>query len=160
MDDIAERPNSIPWPPLLYGGAVAIALLLNWIMPSPWVAPPASVLIGILGSGLALMAIIIDMLVIQDMWRAKTAILPTRGASKLLTTGLFALSRNPIYVANTLLVIGIALWLGNLWMLMTCMWAAFLTHYLAIRREEDHLAARFGADWEAYKARTARWLFF
>jgi protein-S-isoprenylcysteine O-methyltransferase Ste14 len=160
MDDIAARPNSIPWPPLLYGGAVAIALLLHWIMPSPWFEPPTSVLIGILGSGLALMAIIIDMLVIQDMRRARTAILPTRGASRLLTTGLFALSRNPIYVANTLLVTGIALWLGNLWMLMTCMWAAILTHYLAIRREEDHLAARFGPEWDAYKARTARWLFF
>ena len=37
---------------------------------------------------------------------------------------------------------------------------AVVTHELAIEREERHLAARFGTDWQDYAARTPRWLYF
>jgi protein-S-isoprenylcysteine O-methyltransferase Ste14 len=37
--------------------------------------------------------------------------------------------------------------------------AAILVHHLAIRREEIHLAKRFGDEWRKYSTRTPRWLF-
>ncbi len=72
----------------------------------------------------------------------------------------FSKSRNPIYVANTLLVLGAGLLFGILWLVIAALLAAFATQKLAIEREERHLAARFGPDWRAYAAQTPRWLFF
>ena len=86
--------------------------------------------------------------------------MPNRPATALITSGPFALSRNPIYVANTLLVGGLGLAFGIGWLVIAALLGALLTRKLAIAREEHHLAARFGAEWQAYAARTPRWLLF
>ena len=70
------------------------------------------------------------------------------------------MSRNPIYVANTLLVAGAGLLFGMVWLVIAALAAAVLTQKLAIEREERHLAARFGQAGTDYAARTPRWLFF
>ena len=47
---------------------------------------------------------------------------------------------------------------GNAWYLIAAAIAALLVTVLAIRREEAHLAYRFGPAWDAYARRTPRWL--
>lgn len=160
MRDPAERPNSIPWPPLLYAGAAAVALLLHWVMPLPWPDGPLQIVLAAIGLCLACGAIALDITAAIAFRRHRTTILPHRGASRLITEGPFSKSRNPIYVANTLLVFGAGLLFGIPWLLIAALLAAIATQKLAIEREERHLAARFGADWQAYASRTPRWLFF
>jgi protein-S-isoprenylcysteine O-methyltransferase Ste14 len=92
------------------------------------------------------------------MYRARTNILPHRAADKLLTSGVFALTRNPIYLGNTLLLTGIALFTAAVWLIPATMIAAFAVDRLAIRREELHLAVRFGDAFQAYVQTTPRWL--
>lgn len=72
--------------------------------------------------------------------------------------GPFRFSRNPIYLANTLLLIGIGLAAGNGWFVPLALLMAVLVDRLAIRREERHLAIRFGNAWIDYAAATPRWL--
>ena len=36
MSDVSDRPNRFPWPPVIYCVAIAIALLLGYAMPLPW----------------------------------------------------------------------------------------------------------------------------
>ena len=91
--------------------------------------------------------------------RHRTTILPNRGATALITGGPFAMSRNPIYLGNTLLLTGVGLLTGIAWLLPAALGAAFMTQKLAIEREEAHLALRFGQAWADYAARTPRWLF-
>ena len=155
-----ERPNTIPWPPLIYGGAALVALGLQWVMPLPWPGGAARIVLAAIGLCLACAAIALDVTAALAFRRHRTTILPHRGATALITEGPFAKSRNPIYVANTLLVAGAGLLFGVAWLLLAALAGALLTQKLAIEREERHLSARFGADWQAYAARTPRWLFF
>jgi protein-S-isoprenylcysteine O-methyltransferase Ste14 len=92
------------------------------------------------------------------MHRQRANILPNRAATALVTTGPFAVSRNPIYLGNALLIAGAAPVLDNPWFLPAAVIAAFAVGRLAIRREEAHLAVRFGDAWRDYAKRTPRWL--
>ncbi len=160
MTSPEDRPNRIPWPPLIYGGLALAAIALHWIAPLPW---PGGVLrIGLAAAGicLACAAIALDVTAALAFRHHRTTILPHRGASSLITDGPFAKSRNPIYLANTLLVWGAGLLFGIGWLVLAGLAGAVLTQKLAIAREERHLAARFGPAWEDYRARTPRWLFF
>jgi len=159
MTSLEDRPNRIPWPPLIYGGLAILALGLHWIMPLPWPGGIVRGVLAALGLCLACAAIALDVTAALAFRRHRTTILPHRGATALITEGPFARSRNPIYVANTLLVSGMGLLFGIGWLVIAAAAGAVLTQKLAIEREEQHLAARFGQDWQDYAARTPRWLF-
>lgn len=91
---------------------------------------------------------------------AKTTINPVKidQASTLVTTGIYARSRNPMYVALTALLGSLAFALGNGWLLLgPLLFAAFIARY-QIAPEERAMAARFGAEYAAYVARVRRWL--
>lgn len=153
-----ERPNRIPWPPIIYLAAFGTGLALQWALPLPWLAEPASRLAHAAGLVLAVAALALDVSAMQAFRRQQTTIMPHRGATSLITSGPFTFTRNPIYVANTMLLLGASLAFGKLWMLLLVPVAAFLTQKLAIEREERHLAARFGQAWQDYAQRVRRWL--
>jgi len=151
------RPNTIPWPPLIFAGTALAAFLLGRVWPIGTPPGGLGVLRG-LGAVVILLGFGMDGAAMLTMRRHKANILPHRAATALVTTGPFAISRNPIYLGNTTLLIGAALVLGNAWFLLAAIVAAWLVGILAIRREEAHLAAMFGDAWQAYAARTHRWL--
>jgi protein-S-isoprenylcysteine O-methyltransferase Ste14 len=159
MTSPADRPNTIPWPPLIYGGLAILALGLHWMAPLPWPGGAVRMVLAAAGLCLACAAIALDVTAALAFRRHRTTIMPHRGATALITGGPFATSRNPIYVANTLLVSGAGLLFGIGWLVLAALAGAALTQKLAIEREERHLAARFGEAWEDYARRTPRWLF-
>ncbi len=155
-DDRADRPNKLPWPPMLMVATALAAIGLGMILPlhvfeAWWLTLPGVLLVAI-GLGL-------DVWAIATMRRAATNVLPHRAADQLVTSGPFRFSRNPIYLGNSLLLLGIGLAGGNGWFIVGALVSALLVDRLAIRREEQHLAARFGAAWTAYAQQTPRWLF-
>lgn len=154
VPDPAERPNRIPWPPMLYGAALAIGLVAGRIWPLPLGLGAA----GWIGLPLAAAGLGLDFWALVTFVRAKSNVLPHRPAGRLLQHGPFALSRNPIYLGNTMLVAGLGVLLDTGWLLVGAAVAALACHRLAVLREEAHLAARFGADWHAYAARVPRWI--
>lgn len=156
--DFADRPNTVPWPPILYLAVVLAALALEAIWP---VGPiPAATLAGLRIGGFVIAAagLGLDLTAMLAMHRARTNILPHRAADRLLIGGVFAISRNPIYLGNTLLLIGVAMALPSLWMAAGALLAAALVDRLAIRREERHLATRFGPAYVDYARRVPRWI--
>lgn len=157
---MSDRPNRIPWPPILFIAAAAAAIGLHRLWPLPW--PHGVLRYGFAAIGLCLIcaALALEFTAALAMRRRTTTILPHRGASSLLTDGPFATSRNPIYTGNVLLLLGAGLLAGVIWLVLAAPIAAFAVQKLAIEREERHLAARFGAAWRDYAARTPRWLFF
>ncbi|MFT3671709.1 methyltransferase family protein [Aestuariivirga sp.] len=150
-----DRPNTIPWPPLLFGGAAAMALAIHGLAPLPF---PDGRLWQVLGALMAAAAIAIDLLAFAAFRRHKTTILPHRGADHLITTGIYGWSRNPIYLGNLLLVAGAGLFFGIWWLVLAAPIALLLTWKLAVEREERHLAQRFGPSWHQYARTTSRWL--
>lgn len=150
-----RAPNSIPWPPILFGAAALGAIGLGAVLPGPiWLHATPWAVLGwtVLLTGLAL-----DVAAMATMARQRANILPHRAATALVTSFPFNWSRNPIYLGNTMAMTGAAFAFANPWFLPAAMLAAFGVTHLAIRREEAHLAALFGAAWDVYARRTARW---
>jgi protein-S-isoprenylcysteine O-methyltransferase Ste14 len=152
---MALRPNSIPWPPILFFAALGLAFAGTAWMPLPLARPaPVAWTGGVLAlAGLGLMA-----WAFIAFARANANIRPDRAATHLIDTGPFALSRNPIYLSEALLLAGLGLWQGSLWHIIALTLFLPAVSLLAVRREEAHMEAVFGGEWRAYAARVRRWL--
>ena len=156
-EDFGDRPNRIPWPPIIYVAEVIGALALERLHQAPFPAillpfgRPTGIIVIV--AGLAL-----DGAAMVKMRLGKANILPHRSATALLTTGAFAISRNPIYLGNTIAVGGAALAFDNEWLVAAALLAAVAVERMAMRREEAHLAAGFQELWLlTLQRRTAGW---
>jgi protein-S-isoprenylcysteine O-methyltransferase Ste14 len=83
---------------------------------------------------------------------------PGQPTSQVITTGVFAISRNPLYLGAALLFCGVALMMNTLWTLVTLLVSLIVCHYVLIIPEENYLAAKFGEEYKAYTATVRRWL--
>lgn len=79
-------------------------------------------------------------------------------ASALVTSGVFARTRNPMYVGMATMLVGWAALLGAAWLLVGPALFVLLTHRLQIVPEERAMHARFGEAYAAYARRVPRWL--
>ncbi len=158
MTAVETRPNTLPWPPIVYIAAVAAAILLNWLVPLPWIPGPLGELLFAVGWLVVGGALVIEFSAMRTMARAKTTIMPHRGSDHLVTGGPFSFTRNPIYLGNTMLMIGIGLIAGIVWFILLAPVAAFVTQKLAIEREERHLEIRFGKKYRDYAKKIRRWI--
>jgi protein-S-isoprenylcysteine O-methyltransferase Ste14 len=150
--------SRIPWPPLLYLGAIAAGVALTIARPLPWIGEPLRDLLFAIGWLLAAAAVFLFAMALRALMRARTTVMPTRPAEHLVTSGPFAVSRNPIYLADTMLVIAIGLIAGSIWFPILAVVAALVTTRLAILPEERSLALRFGKKYRDYAARVRRWI--
>jgi len=83
---------------------------------------------------------------------------PGHPTNAVVQTGIFAISRNPLYLSCVIVLSGIALTLNMLWIFVTLLASIILCHYILIIPEERYLSARFGEDYEKYSATVQRWL--
>ena len=89
--------------------------------------------------------------------KARTTVLPREEARVLITGGVFRLTRNPIYVADALIMTGLAL----RWDLATLIWAAAFVVIIDQRfidGEEATLRAKFGPQFHDWAEKTRRWI--
>jgi protein-S-isoprenylcysteine O-methyltransferase Ste14 len=87
-----------------------------------------------------------------------TIVLGDQPATAFVRSGPYRFSRNPIYLAFSLLQLGLALLINSLTMVMTLALAVAVMALVVIPREERYLAQRFPSEYSAYKASTRRWL--
>ena len=144
---------------MIFASAVAAAVILGYVYPLGGVLPTGTAVRSI-GALLLLAGIGFDVAAMREMRRHRANILPHRAATALVTSGPFALSRNPIYLGNMLVLTGAALLFGSLWLLLGAAAAGVAVTVLAIRREGAHLAAQFGDGWSEYARHTPRWMRF
>ena len=149
--------NPLVPPPIV----AAIAGLVMWAVDrklefgkveSAFQTPAAIVLLVV---GLLLMFV-----AAASLFSAKTTVNPLRPsrASSLVTTGIFRLSRNPIYLGDLLVLAALAVWLGNVVNLLLLVPFVWYINRFQIIPEERALADRFGASYVAYCSRVRRWL--
>ncbi|MDP6414864.1 MAG: isoprenylcysteine carboxylmethyltransferase family protein [Gammaproteobacteria bacterium] len=111
-----------------------------------------------LGIAITLFGVTVAILVNGTFKREGTAIEPWKPTTKLITTGLYAWTRNPIYLGFCLFNIGIGIASNSFWILITFIPGAFLVYYIAIAKEEAYLQEKFGDEYRDYVARVRRWL--
>jgi protein-S-isoprenylcysteine O-methyltransferase Ste14 len=153
-----DRPNRLPWPPLIYAAALFFGAISGYFLPTPWPGSPVSDFLVAIGGMMIAVALFIDFKAMRTMTAAKTTIMPNKGSDHLVTNGPFSFSRNPIYLANTMITIGVGPLFGIVWFIPFAIIAALLTQELAIKREEAHLDARFGKAFRDYAKKVRRWI--
>jgi protein-S-isoprenylcysteine O-methyltransferase Ste14 len=88
---------------------------------------------------------------------AGTNIRPDQPTTAVVTSGLFAHVRNPIYLGGLLALSGLALMLGSDWMLILIVPAFLMLHFGVVLREERYLEHKFGPPYLAYKRSVPRY---
>ena len=135
--------------------AIIIMLISNFIFPVVQVVPPLGNLIGLV---LLASVILLNLITDNAFKRVGTTVKPYQESSSLVTSGVFQISRNPMYLGMVLTLLGIAVLLRSLTPLFVIIPFAILIDRTYIRVEEQMLAEKFGAKWQAYKIKTRRWL--
>ena len=148
-------PGVLAPPPVIYAAFLLVGLGLQSVWP---VAVLPETLRYVAGGGVVAASFVLAGLGWRAFVRARTSVNVYRSSSALIVEGPFRFSRNPLYVSLTILYCGIALALGNVWMLALAVPAVVVMHYGVILREERYLQRRFGAEYERYNASVRRWL--
>ena len=87
-----------------------------------------------------------------------TTVKPFEKSSILITSSVFKISRNPMYLGMVLVLIGISIFLGSVTPYIVVILFTVLINVLFIKTEEKMLAETFGDDWKEYKKKTRRWI--
>jgi protein-S-isoprenylcysteine O-methyltransferase Ste14 len=129
-----------------------IGWLLGWPTPPGLPLPP-------LGIALVVVAFIPPVWAIVLFRREDTEVNPTSPTNrKLVASGPYRFTRNPMYLGLVILALGIALWVGA-WPMFIAPIAVFATaNWVHIPFEEAKMRRQFGAAFEDYVARVRRWM--
>jgi len=142
-------------PPVYFLAALALTALLRYIVPLPPVIPAPWHLGGLVLVGVGLFLVVSPA---RTFHVRGAAIKPFEQSSVLVQDGLFAFSRNPMYLGMVLVVLGVATLLRGAVPFVVPVILGVLLYLRFIRFEERSLEQTFGDDYRAYKARVRRWL--
>jgi protein-S-isoprenylcysteine O-methyltransferase Ste14 len=145
-------------PPLIVLGTLIAAFALDYFFPQGHLARTASSL-RYLASGIALLcAVLLLGGAAFEMRKAKTNIPTWEPTLALVTDGVYARTRNPIYLAFIIFLIGTGMLFNSDWLFVMLVPFVLIIHYGVIRREERYLLARFGAPYADYMKQVPRYL--
>lgn len=141
-------------PPIIFLGSILLGIALNWAWPLHFM-PPSVRLVGPLVTACA---VVLFLLSYREFRAAGTSVRGNTRSTTIVRTGPYRFSRNPIYLAFILFVVGLSVWLNNLWLLATLVPAVGVIAIVVIPREERFLESNFKEDYLRYKATVRPWL--
>ncbi|MEL6870005.1 MAG: isoprenylcysteine carboxylmethyltransferase family protein [Pseudomonadota bacterium] len=144
-------------PPLIAAAIAGLMVLIDRIpalraldFDAPIVLP---ILLGVAGIAVAVAGVV-------QFRLQRTTVNPIKidTASALVTTGVFRWTRNPMYLGLLCFLLGVGMKLGNIAVILVALLFVPVITTLQIRPEEAAMTKLFGDAFEAYRARTRRWL--
>jgi protein-S-isoprenylcysteine O-methyltransferase Ste14 len=141
-------------PPIVLLAAIALGVVLNLIWPFRFI-PSALVLAGPV---VVFAAVLLFLLSLREFRSHGTSVRGTERTTMVVRTGPYRFSRNPIYLAFVLFILGLSLWLNDLWLLVALAAFAGFISIMIIPREERFLERNFQPQYSEYKAAVRRWL--
>ena len=148
----------LKYPPILQIlVSLAIAWALQRSLPQFSVDVPFAEWIGV---ALGVIGVLITSVAVGIFAKNKTTINPVQPeqASRLVTDGLYRVTRNPMYLGLLLLVTGVVIWFENLAGIASIVLFIVTMTLFQIKPEEQVIEEKFGADYLAYKKQVRRWI--
>ncbi len=142
-------------PPLIYFAFLLIGLGADRLWPVAVLPQVARYAAGI---GVIALSLALVISAFRQFRRHKTSFKPHEPSTALITEGPYRYSRNPMYLALSLLYAGLSIAADNPWTLALLAPLLIVMHYGVIIREERYLERKFGDDYRRYKSSTRRWL--
>lgn len=143
------------YPPLMVLTSLLVQAAIAYLAP---VQPLLAAFWQYIGVGLMGLAFVAILYLARGFARHETTILPDGEPSQLMESGLYAVSRNPIYVAMTLLLLGSGLAFAHILALLVVPVFVLAVQQVWIVKEEENMEAAFGQHYRNYKMRVRRWL--
>ena len=134
--------------------AIALQLVAPIPLPRGFITPaliPGGAILIVMGVGLAVLAR-------REFARYGQPTDPGLPTSKIISTGVFSISRNPLYLGGVFILAGISLAFNLPWVLILLILSIVACHYILIAPEESYLAAKFGEQYRMYTATVHRWI--
>jgi protein-S-isoprenylcysteine O-methyltransferase Ste14 len=152
-----DNPNVIIFPPMLLLATIVTGIVLDWLVPiglldmvSGWARITIGAILFVLGASMPVTAR-------RAFHEAKTNIRPDKPTTAIVSSGLYAHTRNPIYQGAAIALLGLALMLGSDWILILIVPMLLVLHYGVVLREEHYLEKKFGQAYLSYKAAVPRY---
>ncbi len=157
MENKSDHPGVYVPPPLIYLAAFLAGIFLQRIIP---VSDQFfdSMVARVPGWILLIAGIMLLLPAIAQFIRTRNTLITIRPAQSLQTEGIYAFSRNPMYLGLLLLYSGASLIWGNWWCLFFWPVVFLINQEYIIKREERYLTRRFGAEYEEYRSRVRKWI--
>lgn len=163
MDDVRDTRNTqtikagpnpgLLRPPIIFLASILLGLGLNWARPLHFMPPS----VRLVGPIVTACAVVLFLLSYREFRRAGTSVRGSTGSTTIVRTGPYRFSRNPIYLAFILFVLGLSVWLNDAWLPVTLVPAVGVIALIVIPREERFLELNFKEQYSSYKARVRRW---
>ena len=145
------------FPPYLVFLGLIISFLLEFLVYRNQIFDN-SIIFRFIGIILTIAAILLFVKSVRIFNLRKEKLHPRSISTQIFKDGPFQFSRNPIYLAMFVLLIGVGLTLNSLWFLYSGLVVAIMIHYGVIIPEENYLEKEFGKDYLEYKKTVRRWL--
>jgi protein-S-isoprenylcysteine O-methyltransferase Ste14 len=155
--NLKNHPGIYVPPPLIYAAFFSLSLLFQKLLPLKrgWFDTTFA---HIMGGLLLTLYFILAFMSIRQFLISKNTIVTIKPARSLQTTGIYAFTRNPMYLSLFLLYSGIAIFSGNWWTFLMLPFIIMVVEVYVIRKEERYLHDAFGAEYDAYKRKVRRWI--
>jgi protein-S-isoprenylcysteine O-methyltransferase Ste14 len=140
-------------PPLVFLAAILLGIALNRALP----LHSRSVSLWLFGPLVTACAVLLFLVSYWEFRRAGTSVRGSERTTTIVRSGPYRFSRNPIYLSFVLLVLGLSVWLNDLWLLVTLVPAVGIIAMVVIPREEQFLERNFHDQYSSYKAAVRRW---
>ncbi|MBX7170948.1 MAG: isoprenylcysteine carboxylmethyltransferase family protein [Pyrinomonadaceae bacterium] len=153
--DKTDNPGVIAPPPLIFLSGLILGGIISWFYPIQLIPGGLAVLLGNLFFliGIAVIAIAYVL-----MRRAKTNIEPWKPTTKILDSGIYGYSRNPVYLGMILIYLAFTCFFNFVWFLPFLPVVLLIIQFGVILREEKYLESKFGEEYLDYKKRVRRWI--
>jgi protein-S-isoprenylcysteine O-methyltransferase Ste14 len=153
----SDIPGVIAPPPLIYLGFLALGWGVGQLIGEPGLGVDRT-LRGTFAIGGLILGLAIEAWAAGLFQKAKTAVQPWKPSTALVTTGIYGVTRNPIYLGFAITYLALAVGLDSPLAIVLLIPCLLVVDRFVIQREERYLIARFGADYEAYRRRVRRWI--
>ncbi len=153
-----DSPGVYVPPPLIYITCFLLSYLLQGyftIRSAFFFHSKAANIIGII---FIISALMLAIPALRQFFKTKNTIVLIKPANSLQTTGIYSLTRNPMYLSLMLMYLGMAFIFGNWWTLFLAPVLFLLVTYRIILPEERYLGRAFGEEYSAYKTKVRRWI--
>ena len=154
-NDAADNAGVIAFPPFILAATLLLGWLLNWLWPID-ILPGSS--LAWPGTLLIVVSIAIGLTAVRAMFKMNTSLDVRKAATSIVSSGPFALTRNPMYLSMVLLCVGIALFFNWFWLLLLVIPLEVILQKGVIEREERYLERKFGDEYKRYRTKVRRWL--
>jgi len=156
-DKSGDTPGVIIFPPLIPLSVLVVGIILNFVMPLDLLTHVP--LLGRIVVGIIAFVVGLGMVMGANRLfrRIGTNVRPSEPALVLATTGIYTLTRNPMYVGGSIVLLGIAIGCALDWVLLLLVVSLPLVHFGIILREERYLERKFGDPYRRYKSKVPRY---